>query len=201
MSHQYGWYLVDTLTTAENTELVGKNERRKLTIGIACEQSLHLGDINRDLTIRLRRRPWQRRWKIAPASFQTISRLSQVAQLLKRRKVMLELRRGVQKEMVEFIALPFPSSKKLKIWSFHVVVVQERQRSVQKSVMHVQSCCFANLILLLFEAAVAVAVEARKETRKLGPLARAFSRGSLRSPKYERELARRPDRRGVTYAI
>ena len=111
---------------------------------------------------------------------------------------MLELKRGVQKEMVEFIALPFPSSKKLKIWSFHVVVVQERQRSVQKSV---QSCCFANLILLLFEAAVAVAVEARKETRKLGPLARAFSRGSLRSPKYERELARRPDRRGVTYAI
>ena len=114
---------------------------------------------------------------------------------------MLELKRGVQKEMVEFIALPFPSSKKLKIWSFHVVVVQKRQRSVQKSVMHVQSCCFANLILLLFEAAVAVAVEARKETRKLGPLARAFSRGSLRSPKYERELARRPDRRGVTYAI
>ena len=203
MSHQYGWYLVDTLTTAENTELVGQNERRKLTIGIACEQSLHLGDINRDLTIRQRRRPWQRRWKIAPASFQTISRLSQVAQLLKRREVMLELKRGVQKEMVEFIALPLPSSKKLKIWSFHVVVVQGRQRSVQKSVMHVQSCCFANLILLLFEAAVAVAVavEERKETRKRGPIARAFSRGSLRSLKYERELARRPDQRGATYTI
>ena len=58
MSHQYGWYLVDTLTTAENTELVGKNERRKLTIGIAYEQALHLGDIDRDLTtIRQRRRP------------------------------------------------------------------------------------------------------------------------------------------------
>ena len=111
---------------------------------------------------------------------------------------MLELKRGVQREMVEFIALPFLSSKKL---SFHVVVVQGRQRSVQKSVMHVQSCCFANLILSLFEAAVAVAVEARKETRKRGPLARAFSRGSLRSPKYERELARRPDRRGATYTI
>ena len=83
---------------------------------------------------------------------------------------MLELKRGVQKEMVEFIALPFPSSKKLKIWLFHVVVVQKRQRSVQKSVMHLQNCCFANLILLLFEAAVAVAVavEARKETRKWG---------------------------------
>ena len=39
---------------------------------------------------------------------------------------MLELKRGggarVQTEVLEFIALPFPSSKKLKIWSFHVVV-------------------------------------------------------------------------------
>ena len=61
---------------------------------------------------------------------------------------MVELKRGgharVQTEMVELITLPFPSSKKLKIWSFHVVVVQGRQRNVQKSVMHVQSCCFAN---------------------------------------------------------
>ena len=45
-------------------------------------------------------------------------------------------------EMVEFIALPFQSSKELKIWSFHVVVVQGQQGNVQKSVMHVQSCCF-----------------------------------------------------------
>ena len=61
---------------------------------------------------------------------------------------MLELKRGartrVQREMVEFITLPFSSSKKLKILSFHVVVVQGRQRKVQKSVMHVQNCCFAN---------------------------------------------------------
>ena len=34
--------------------------------------------------------------------------------------------------------------KNLKIWSFHVVVVQRRQRNVQKSVVHVQRCCFAN---------------------------------------------------------
>ena len=33
---------------------------------------------------------------------------------------------------------------------FHVVVVQRRQRNLQKRVMHVQSCCFANLNLLLF---------------------------------------------------
>ena len=61
---------------------------------------------------------------------------------------MLELKRGVrtriQTEMVEFIALPSPFQKKLKISSFHDVVVQGRQRNVQKIVMHVQSCCFAN---------------------------------------------------------
>ena len=32
----------------------------------------------------------------------------------------------------------------------HVVVVQRRPRNEQKSVMHVQSCCFANLNLFLF---------------------------------------------------
>ena len=32
----------------------------------------------------------------------------------------------------------------------YVVVVQQRLRNVQKIVMHVQSCCFANLNLLLF---------------------------------------------------
>ena len=61
---------------------------------------------------------------------------------------MLQLKRGdrarVQREMVEFITLPFPYSSKLNIWSFHVVIVQKRQRNVEKSVLHVQSCCFAN---------------------------------------------------------
>ena len=71
-----------------------------------------------------------------------------LALLLKRREFWLELKRGgrarVQTEMVEFIALSFPYSSKLKVWSFHVVVVQAQQRNVQKSVMHVQSCCFAH---------------------------------------------------------
>ena len=45
--------------------------------------------------------------------------------LLKRRGFWLELERGERAtEMVEFIALPFPFPSKLKIWSFHVVVVQ-----------------------------------------------------------------------------
>ena len=61
---------------------------------------------------------------------------------------MLELKRGgraqVQTQRVEFIASPFPSSKQIKIWSFHVVVVQGRLRNVQKSVMQVQSYYFAH---------------------------------------------------------
>ena len=48
----------------------------------------------------------------------------------KKRGFMLELKRGghtlVQTEMVQFTAFPFYSSKTLKIWSFHVVVVQGR---------------------------------------------------------------------------
>ena len=37
----------------------------------------------------------------------------------------------------------FTSLTKRENRHFHVVVVQWRQRNVQKSVMHVQSCCFA----------------------------------------------------------
>ena len=37
-------------------------------------------------------------------------------------------------------------------------VVQQRERNVQKIVLHVQSCCFANLNLLIFAVLVAVAV-------------------------------------------
>ena len=48
---------------------------------------------------------------------------------------MLELRRAkfpqVQKEIVEFIVFPF--SREQTIWPFHVIVVQGRQRNLQKS--------------------------------------------------------------------
>ena len=37
-----------------------------------------------------------------------------------------------------------------EIRHFHVVVVQWRQRNVQKSVMHVQSCCFAHQTYRVF---------------------------------------------------
>ena len=55
-----------------------------------------------------------------------------------------------EKKRKESCCLVFPSSTRREIRHFHVVVVQRRQRNVQKSVMHVSSCCFANLNLLLF---------------------------------------------------
>ena len=39
---------------------------------------------------------------------------------------------------------------KREIRHFHVVVVQRQQRNVEKSVMHLQSGCFANPNQLLF---------------------------------------------------
>ena len=73
---------------------------------------------------------------------------------LKERKLGWNLREETASEFrqsVKFIALPFPLSSQLKIWSVHVAVVQGRLRNVQKSVMHVQSCCFAQINLLSFE--------------------------------------------------
>ena len=46
--------------------------------------------------------------------------------------------------------LVFTFATKREIRHFHIVVVLWLQRNVQKSVMHVQICCFANLNQLLF---------------------------------------------------
>ena len=82
------------------------------------------------------------------------SRLSQFALLLEIMEFWLELKRGavarVPTEMLEIIALPFRFSSKLNMWSFHVVVVKEQQRNVQKRVMHVQSCRFAHQTYCFF---------------------------------------------------
>ena len=45
---------------------------------------------------------------------------------------------------IKFRRWLFTSSIKREIRHFHVVVVQKRERNVQKSVMHLRSCCFAN---------------------------------------------------------
>ena len=68
--------------------------------------------------------------KIEFVSFQTFSRFFQVAQLRQSRETMSEREGGggegrirVQTKIVKFIALQFPLSSTLKIWSIHVVVV------------------------------------------------------------------------------
>ena len=61
----------------------------------------------------------------------------------------------------------FRSSTKREIRQFHVVVVQQRQRSVQKIVMYAQSFCFANLKLLLFAVLVAVIVAVASASRPM----------------------------------
>ena len=95
------------------------------------------------------RHQWKRRWKIDFASLETFSPLYEATQLLESRKVKLELKRGnrfwVLREILKFIALLFPFSSQLKIWSFYVVVVQRRLWN-----LHVQSCCLAQINLLSF---------------------------------------------------
>ena len=55
------------------------------------------------------------------------------------------LYQSLGKETEKSCCLVFPSSINKEFRNFHVVVVQRRQRNLQKSVMHVQSCCFAIL--------------------------------------------------------
>ena len=65
-------------------------------------------------------------------------------------------------QMVSARCLVFSSSKnqekKVKLATFHVVVVQWRQRNVQKNVMHVQSYCFSNQTCCFFAVLVAAVV-------------------------------------------
>ena len=64
--------------------------------------------------------------------------------------VILLRRPNFRKKLNRFLV--FTSFIKREIRKFHVVVVQQRQRTVQKSVMHVKKCCFVNLNLLLFRS-------------------------------------------------
>ena len=80
------------------------------------------------------------------------ARLFHLVQFGKWRLISLELNskelyRSSEKENC---CLVFTSSTKRENRKFHVVVEQRRQRNVQKSVIHVQSCCFAHLNPWLF---------------------------------------------------
>ena len=76
--------------------------------------------------------------------FRTVSSVSNI-KLLNSKDCIKVL--GKEKESPCLVVL---SSTKREIRHFHILVMQRQQRNVQKSVMHVQSCCFANLNLLLF---------------------------------------------------
>ena len=108
----------------------------------------------RELMQRRRRRLRERRLKSEAELLQTLSRFFQLVQFVKCWQIFLELNSkrlyqssGKEKESR---CLVFTSSTKREIRHFHVVVVQWRRRNVQKSVMHVQNCYFANVDLLPF---------------------------------------------------
>ena len=89
----------------------------------------------RDLTILQRRRHWKRHWKIDFTSFEFFRPYTKSPSYLKGGKLGWNWREETAsdfKERVQFIALPFLFSNQLKMWSFHVVVVQGRQRNVQR---------------------------------------------------------------------
>lgn len=55
-----------------------------------------------------------------------------------------------KKSTLENCCLAFIFSTKHKIRQFYVMVILWQQRNVQKSVIQVQSCCFANLLFCRF---------------------------------------------------
>ena len=118
----------------------------------------------RELKQQRRRRLRKRHLKSVKNS--TLSQWFQAVQFVKCRQLFLELnsKRLFQSsgKEIESRCLFFTSSSKREIRHFHVEVVQRRQRNVQKNLIHVQSCCFANLNLLLFAVLVAVAVVVAK---------------------------------------
>ena len=59
---------------------------------------------------------------------------------------------SLEKEKKETLCVSFTYSVKRarENRKFHVVVVQGWLKNVQKSAMHVQSCCFTDINLLLF---------------------------------------------------
>ena len=58
---------------------------------------------------------------------------------------------SLEKEKQNFcVVLTYSIKRAREIRKFHVAVLQQRLRNVQKSMMHVQRCFFANLNLSLF---------------------------------------------------
>ena len=65
--------------------------------------------------------------------------------------------RTVEKEKENFcVVLTYFVKRAREIRKFQVAVVQGRLRNVQKRVMHVQSCCLADINLLLFYSSLSL---------------------------------------------
>ena len=117
------------------------------------EQGNKLADKELKQQRRRRRRLRKRHLKSEFAWPQTFSRLFHLVLFIKCWPIffVFEFYKTVSKlrKRKESCCLVSTSWTKREINHFLAVVVQRRQRNVQASVMHVQSCCFANVNLLL----------------------------------------------------
>ena len=97
----------------------------------------------RELKQLRRQGQWKRHLELESALFQTSSLQFYLVQYVKYGRIFLELILNQKQEKGNRYSLVFTSSITLEVKKIHVVVVQGRQRYVQKSVMHLRSCCFA----------------------------------------------------------
>ena len=109
---------------------------------------------SRELKQQRRRRLPKRHLKSEFPPPQTSSHLFQLVQFVKCWQIFLELNSkrlyqssGKEKESHRLV---FTFSTKREFRHFHIVIIQQWQMNVQKSMMHEQSCCFANLKTLFF---------------------------------------------------
>ena len=104
--------------------------------------------IIRDFKIQRRDGDKERRLKSEFAIFQSLQRLFPTTYFVKCRRTLLKLNfkgpYSSSEREIKFHRCLFTSSIKREIRHFHVVVVQKRERNVQKSVMQVRSCCFVH---------------------------------------------------------
>ena len=108
----------------------------------------------RELKQQRQRRLWKRHLKNEFTLLQTLLHLFQLIQFIKCWQIFLELNSkrlyqssGKEKESHRLV---FTFSTKREFRHFHIVIMQQGQINVQKSMMHEQSCCFANLKTLFF---------------------------------------------------
>ena len=116
----------------------------------------------RGLKQQRRQRLRKRQIKSEFALLQTLSRLFHLVQFVRCGRIFLEFNsKGLYQDSEKEKGsrrLAFTFSTKREIRHFHVVVVHQRQTNVLKRVMHVQSCCFANLRTYCFFAVLVAVV-------------------------------------------